>query len=138
MTATDTTLEYHFCGYRVDARQRKLFNSSGESVGLTSRAFDTLLVLLEKQGETLAKSQIMELVWPNSIVEENNLNQAIYCLRKALGDTRDENNFILTVPGRGYCFVAPVEACSLPEQSATPVAPATGAFYGNITPGILY
>lgn len=129
MKANDAISEYRFSGFRLDARQRKLFNPEGEPAVLSSRAFDTLLVLVENRGETLSKSQIMQTVWPNAVVEENNLNQAISSLRKALGDSKSENNFILTVPGRGYCFVAPVEASvpPLPGASAATALPESAA-----------
>jgi DNA-binding winged helix-turn-helix (wHTH) protein/TolB-like protein len=117
MTANEVMIEYRFHGYRLDTRQRKLFNPEGEVLPLSSRAFDSLLILLEHHGETLSKSQLMQAVWPNAVVEENNLNQAISTLRKALGDNKGDNNFILTVPGRGYCFVAPVEVV-LPTPAA--------------------
>jgi DNA-binding winged helix-turn-helix (wHTH) protein/TolB-like protein len=113
MASNEIITEYRFNGYRLDARQRKLLNPEGAVITLSSRAFDALLVLLEHHGETLSKSQLMQAVWPNAVVEENNLNQAISSLRKALGDTKSDNNFILTVPGRGYCFVAPVEVVAL-------------------------
>ncbi len=127
MAANDVVVEYRFYGYRLDAKQRKLFKPEGEVLALSSRAFDSLLVLLEHHGETLSKSQIMQAVWPNAVVEENNLNQAISILRKALGDYRGENNFILTVPGRGYCFVAPVEVITQHASGAeSPTADSTG------------
>lgn len=113
MTANEALVEYRFNGYRLDVRQRKLFKPEGDMLPLSSRAFDALLVLLEHHGETLTKAQLMQAVWPNAVVEENNLNQAISSLRKVFGDTKAASNFILTVPGRGYCFVAPVEVVPL-------------------------
>lgn len=123
MTANEVMVEYRFYGFRLDARQRKLFKPEGGTLALSSRAFDALLVLVEHHGETLSKSQLMQAVWPNAVVEENNLNQAISSLRKALGDSRGDNNFILTVPGRGYCFIAPVEVLPLPVPGAALSAP---------------
>lgn len=118
MAALDGMVEYRFFGYRLDTRQRKLFKPDGQVAALSSRAFDALLVLLEHHGETLSKSQIMQAVWPNAVVEENNLNQAISILRKAFGDNKADSNFIVTVPGRGYCFVAPVELVPLAAPGA--------------------
>ncbi len=123
MAANDVMVDYRFHGYRLDARQRKLFKPEGEVVTLSSRAFDALLVLLQHHGETLSKSQIMQAVWPNAVVEENNLNQAISSLRKALGDSKGDNLFIQTVPGRGYCFVAPVEVAT--RSGAGDILPAS-------------
>lgn len=105
----DTSAEYQFAGYRVDTRQRRLYNPDGDILNLSSRAFDTLLALLERHGDVLSKAALMSVVWPNVVVEENNLNQAISSLRKALGDTKNESRFILTIPGRGYSFIAPLE-----------------------------
>lgn len=113
----EAVLEYRFQGFRLDARQRRVTDPDDRPVNLSSRAFDTLLTLLRHRGETLSKSELMQQVWPNVIVEENNLNQAISSLRKALGDSRNETRFVLTVPGRGYCFIAPVEV--IVEASGT-------------------
>ncbi|MEY4640032.1 MAG: hypothetical protein RLZZ227_26 [Pseudomonadota bacterium] len=134
MRAPDAVSEYRFSSHRLDARQRKLFNPAGEAISLSSRAFDTLLVLLAHHGETLSKSRIMQTVWPNAVVEENNLNQAISTLRKALGDTKSENNFILTVPGRGYCFVAPVEVLSWPQPGPAAAPEALADEQGAVEP----
>ena len=132
MTANDVMIEYRFSGFRLDVWQRKLFKAGGETVTLSSRAMDALLVLVEHRGETLSKSQLMQAVWPNVVVEENNLNQAISSLRKALGDTKNENNFILTVPLRGYCFVAPVEVLRLPTQG-TPAPEAADVPFDTVS-----
>ena len=75
---------------------------------LNSKAFDTLLLLVSNAGETVAKETLLEAVWPGVAVEENNLNQAVSALRKALGDTASPRRFIITVPNRGYRFVRPV------------------------------
>jgi TolB-like protein/DNA-binding winged helix-turn-helix (wHTH) protein len=129
--AADVSLEYRFSGLRLDVRQRRLFNAKGAVINLSSRAFETLLVLLQHHGATLSKAQLMAAVWPNVVVEENNLNQAIYTLRRALGDTRTENNFIRTVPGRGYCFVAPVavvrRSAAAGSDAAQPAVPTDDA-----------
>ncbi len=88
-------------------------------VALTPKALDTLLYLIEHRGKVVTKEALLEAVWPDSQVEENNLNQNISALRRALGGPRSENRFIVTVPGRGFNFVASV---STPAQPA-----ATGA-----------
>ncbi len=77
-------------------------------VPLTSKVFDTLLYMLEHHDAVLEKERIMEAVWPDSIVEENNLAQAISKLRQVFGETPGSHNYIVTVPGRGYRFVAEV------------------------------
>jgi len=77
-------------------------------VPLTSKVFDTLLYMLEHHDAVLEKERIMAAVWPDSIVEENNLAQAISKLRQVFGETPGSHNYIVTVPGRGYRFVAEV------------------------------
>lgn len=99
---------YEFGGFTVDVGGRRLLAHDGRVVRLNPRAFDTLLCLIENRGELLSKTMLMKAVWPDHIVEENNLNQAIMSLRKALGDTRNDPRFILTEAGRGYRFVAEV------------------------------
>ncbi len=100
---------------------------------LTSKAFETLLVFVQHRGQLLDKDTLMKAVWPNVVVEENNLNQSISALRRVLGDSRDEHHFIVTVPGRGYRFVSDVRVItddSMPASDSandveTPAAPAS-------------
>lgn len=93
---------YSFDIFRVDLVERLLFKEDRE-VPLTPKVFDTLLVLLENSSHVLTKQELMQKVWPDSFVEENNLAQNISVLRKALGE-----QFIQTVPKRGYRFVGEV------------------------------
>jgi pimeloyl-ACP methyl ester carboxylesterase/DNA-binding winged helix-turn-helix (wHTH) protein len=99
---------YVFGTFRVDAIERTLFGEKGV-VPLTPKAFDTLLVLIENSGHVLSKEELMEKVWPDSFVEENNLAQNISALRKALGGEGGGQKIIETVPKRGYRFVANVK-----------------------------
>lgn len=98
---------YDFGDFRIDTRRRLLLRA-GENVPLTPKVFDTLLLLITHQGQVLDKQHIMGAIWPDTVVEENNLNQNISTLRRIFGETRGENRFIATVPGRGYCFTAEV------------------------------
>lgn len=98
---------YEFGEFRVEAAKRVLLHN-GEPVPLTPKVFDTLLHLVERQGILLEKEGLMRAIWPDTVVEENNLSQNIAALRRALQDRRGENRYILTVPGRGYRFVADV------------------------------
>lgn len=100
---------YIFDGFRVDAHERLLFKDNLE-VQLTPKVFDTLLVLLENSSHVLTKKELMQQVWPDSFVEENNLAQNISILRKALGETKEGEHYIQTVPKRGYRFVGDVRA----------------------------
>jgi pimeloyl-ACP methyl ester carboxylesterase/DNA-binding winged helix-turn-helix (wHTH) protein len=98
---------YLFDGFRVDVSERLLFRENRE-VPLTPKVFDTLLVLLENSSHVLTKKELMQQVWPDSFVEENNLAQNISILRKALGEGKEGEQYIQTVPKRGYRFVADV------------------------------
>jgi TolB-like protein/DNA-binding winged helix-turn-helix (wHTH) protein/Tfp pilus assembly protein PilF len=114
---------YAFGGFSLDATQRLLFGADGEPVPLTARAFDTLLFLVEHPNQLIDKQTLMKAVWPNVIVEENNLNQNILIARRALNEAPSEHRFIVTVPGRGFRFVAPVRRLSSIPQPDAPVAP---------------
>lgn len=100
---------FAFGGFRLDAARRMLFDASGEAVPLTSRALDTLAYFVEHPQQLLDKATLLAAIWPHTIVEDNNLNQCIWALRRALGESPGEHRFIVTVPGRGYRFVAAVE-----------------------------
>ena len=99
---------YDFAPYRLDPVKRVLLKN-GVPVQLTPKAFDTLLTLVEEREHLIQKDVIINRVWPASFVEEGNLTVTISMLRKALGENRGENRYIVTVPGKGYRFVAPVQ-----------------------------
>ncbi|HVE57183.1 MAG TPA: winged helix-turn-helix domain-containing protein [Pyrinomonadaceae bacterium] len=99
---------YKFDSFCLDPKQRKLL-SENKVVQLSSRAFEMLLLLVQKQGEVVEKSEILDKVWSDSFVEESNLVVHISALRRVLGETRGERKFIETVSGRGYSFVFPIE-----------------------------
>lgn len=88
-----------------------------EPVPLTPKAFDTLLVLVQGRDRTVTKEQLLKQVWSETVVEENNLTQAISRLRKALGETLDDHRYIVTVPGHGYRFVAPVQEVGIERET---------------------
>ncbi|MFL6210420.1 MAG: winged helix-turn-helix domain-containing tetratricopeptide repeat protein [Pyrinomonadaceae bacterium] len=102
---------YEFGPFRLDTANRLLMHD-GEVVPLKQKAVETLLVLVEGRGEVLAKEALMQRLWPDSFVEEANLTQNIYMLRKALGT----GDYIETVPRRGYRFAAEVREWA--EESA--------------------
>lgn len=79
---------------------------AGEPVSLSSKAFDILLVLVENRGSVMSKGDLLDAVWRDQFVEENNLTVHIAALRKALGEKKGDNRYIVTVPGEGYKFVA--------------------------------
>jgi DNA-binding winged helix-turn-helix (wHTH) protein len=98
---------YEFGDFHLDAAKRLLWRE-GVPVPLTPRVFETLLYMVEHHDTVLDKERLMEAVWPDSIVEENNLTQNISTLRRVFGETPDSHHYIVTVPGRGYRFVADV------------------------------
>ncbi len=89
----------------------------GQPVAVTPKAFETLLVLVRRSREVVTKEELLSTVWPDSFVEEANLSQNIFMLRKALGDTLEERAYIVTLPGRGYRFAAPVRTVTEGSES---------------------
>lgn len=125
---------YEFGNYRLDMSKRLLLGRSsglGEAspawrpVSLPPKAFDTLVYLVEHGGAVLAKDELMRALWPDTVVEENNLNQNVSLLRRVLGEDSREHRYIATVPGRGYQFVANV-------RMAANAAEPTGAAEASI------
>jgi TolB-like protein/DNA-binding winged helix-turn-helix (wHTH) protein/Tfp pilus assembly protein PilF len=98
-----------FGAFRVDPEQRLLLRDQ-QPISLSPKAFDLLLVLVEHSGQVVLKDDLMKCLWPDTFVEESNLGQHIFQLRKALGDRSQESSYIVTVPGRGYRFGQPVRA----------------------------
>src|SRR5213592_518661 len=99
---------YEFGDFRLDTAKRLLQRLDGTTVPLTPRVFETLLYMVEHHDTVLDKERLMAAVWPDSIVEENNLSQNISTLRRIFGETPGSHSYIVTVPGRGYRFVAEV------------------------------
>ena len=123
MTLHDRTggSAYAFGDFRIEPARRLLLHK-GEPAPLAPKAFETLLALVRRHGELVKKDELMRAVWPDAVVEENNLNQHIAALRRALQDSRGTNRLILTVPGRGFRFVADVDEVDplpLPSTSRT-------------------
>ena len=104
---------YQFGPFCLDRVKRRLARE-GELVKLNPKAFETLLVLVEQRGKTIEKDELLNKVWRDTVVEENNLNQSITALRKSLGDSREKSEYIATVPGVGYRFVAEVRVVEAP------------------------
>lgn len=115
---------YEFKGFRLEAAQRRLLYN-GQPVPLKPKILDLLLLLVQMRGRLVEKDELMKEIWPNTIVEENNITVSMSILRKTLGDGRDGRQFIETVPGRGYRFVAPVTVISA-EQTTPQEAPVSG------------
>jgi predicted ATPase/DNA-binding winged helix-turn-helix (wHTH) protein len=106
--------------------EQRLLLEGDRQVRLGSRAFDILVFFVERAGEVVGKDELIARAWPKSLVEEANLKIQVAALRRALGDGQDGRRYVVTVPGRGYNFVAPVRR---EEQARAPlptVAPAGG------------
>ena len=100
---------YEFEEFRLEAKSQRLFRrETGELVPLTPKAVELLLFFVRHAGRILSKEELLDAVWKNSFVEESNLSQTIFVLRKTLGENTKNPRFILTVPNRGYRFIAPV------------------------------
>jgi len=129
---------YEFGSFRLDPERRVLLSASGEPVPLTPKNLETLLALIENRGRVLEKDELIERLWPDSVVEENNLTQNISTLRKALGERPNEQRYIKTIPGRGYRFVAEVreltEEMESPQKSSEVMSPepTVGSVIGKV------
>src|SRR3954451_16625648 len=96
-----------FGPFRVLAAQLLLLEGD-RPVRLGSRAFDLLAALVERAGEVVGKEELIARAWPQTFVEESNLRIQISALRRALGEGQDGHRYLVSVPGRGYNFVAPI------------------------------
>jgi predicted ATPase/DNA-binding winged helix-turn-helix (wHTH) protein len=103
----ETKDELSFGPFRLLVGER-LLTKAGTAVDLGARTLDLLIALISSPNEVVSKKNLMSRVWPDVIVEEGSLRFHMNGLRKALGDGRDGARYIATLPGRGYCFVAPV------------------------------
>src|SRR6185436_5943692 len=116
--STRKTSCYEFDEFHVDTARRILLRA-GQPLALTPRLFDTLLYFVEHCDRVISKEELMQAIWPDAFVEENNLNQSVSAIRRALGERRGENRYIITVPGRGYRFASPVRSMGLDEEPGT-------------------
>src|SRR6185503_113898 len=98
---------YDFGKFRCNPGEQLLL-CEGKPVPLPPKTFEILVALIQNSGRLVTKEQLMRMVWPDSFVEEANLSVNISALRRVLGETSDGQQFIETVPKRGYRFIAPV------------------------------
>jgi len=111
---------YEFGPFRLDLSNRLLLRD-GEVVPLKKKAYEMLLVLVENNGQVLEKEELMRRLWPDTYVEESNLTHYIYTLRRVLGDEKDNPQFIVTIPGRGYRFTDQVRKHQESDQEDEPM-----------------
>jgi len=125
---------YEFGGYLLDTHRRRLIQlSPRQPISLPPRVFDTLAYLIERAGELIDKTTLLDAIWPDSVAEENSLNQNISLLRRALAERPTEHRFIITVPGRGYRFVASVRKVARPEEASAPATSVAVLPFVNLT-----
>ena len=111
---------YRFGPFQLDVRERRLSRGT-DIIPLRLKVFDTLCVLVENAGRLVTKDELLAAVWPDTTVEENNLNHNVSVLRRALGEKATGQQYIETVPRMGYRFVAPVETAEreIPAPAAS-------------------
>jgi DNA-binding winged helix-turn-helix (wHTH) protein len=105
---------YEFDSFRIDPEERVL-SQSGTPIPLNPKAFEILVVLVQHSERVVLKDDLMKQLWPDSFVEEANLTQNIFMLRKALGESGRSHRYIVTIPGRGYRFATRVTEVSESE-----------------------
>jgi predicted ATPase/DNA-binding winged helix-turn-helix (wHTH) protein len=117
-----------FGPFRVARSLRRVFEGA-EPIRLGGRAFDILLALVDRPGQTLSNEELISLAWPETAVDSANLRVQVRALRRALGDGHAGARYIVNVPLRGYCFVAPVsrDAAALPSREVISDAEAADA-----------
>jgi pimeloyl-ACP methyl ester carboxylesterase/DNA-binding winged helix-turn-helix (wHTH) protein len=122
----DTTARgaYRFGPFQLDTRERRLSRGC-DVIPLRLKVFDTLRVLVENAGRLVTKQELLDTIWPETTVEENNLNHNVSVLRKALGEKATGQHYIETVPRVGYRFAATVEPAEPRAQSAVASAEKT-------------
>src|ERR1700726_3710488 len=117
---------YTFGRFSLDSRKRTL-SRADSLVPLTPKAFDVLLFLAQNPNRLVTKEELLQAVWGDTFVEEGNLTQYIYHLRKALGDNSEDARLIVTIARKGYQFTADVtvvEAADPARQAAVQVSTA--------------
>ena len=122
---------YEFKGFRLEVAQRRLLYE-GQPVSLKPKVFDLLLYLVEMRGQLVVKEELMKEIWPDTIVEENNLTVSMSNLRKTLGDNPGNPQFIETVPRRGYRFLSEVIEVSSELSATEEVRPTETTFQDSL------
>lgn len=126
---------FSFGSFHLDIRRRLLLRN-GTPVPLGSRAIDILCELVAARGELLTKNDLMARVWPNTVVEENNLQVHISALRKALGEQVDGRSWLQTVPGQGYRFAGALDGDFSQRSLAPAPVPSQDVFFCRTHDGV--
>jgi TolB-like protein/DNA-binding winged helix-turn-helix (wHTH) protein len=116
---------YEFGPFRLDGDKRLLLRDA-EPVALAPKAFETLLALIERRHQLMTKDELLQRIWGDTVIEESGLTRNVSILRKTLGEKPDDHQYIVTVPGQGYRFVADVRETAgdagVPEDDVLAVA----------------
>lgn len=120
MTRAAGPAVYEFGGFRLEP-QRRLLSRDGAPVVVSDKAFDALIYLVEHAGQMVTRDDLIKVLWPDTVVEENSLYVAISMLRRALGDEAGATRLIATIAGRGYQFVADVRVVEANNEPQVPV-----------------
>jgi DNA-binding winged helix-turn-helix (wHTH) protein/tetratricopeptide (TPR) repeat protein len=115
VTTSLASRAYEFNGFRLEKSRRLLIDAAGRPVELPTKGYDTLVYFLDHPGTIISRATLLEAVWPRTIVDENNLSQAIAALRRVLGEQS-----ILTVPRQGYQFVLDVRRAEVGTHGSEP------------------
>ena len=118
MLRVPTSGKWEFDSFTL-LQEMRVLSCGGAPVPLMSKAFDTLVLLVENRDRVVTKDELLRTIWPDVIVEEGNLTQQVFLIRKALGDTAQQPRYIATVPGHGYRFTGRVKE-TLPDLSNPP------------------
>lgn len=124
--AQSETAVFAFDGFRLDVVKRLVYGEDGRPLPLKAKAFETLLYLVRNSGKVVERDELLSAIWPDTVVEENNLTQHISALRRSLGEKPDDHRYIATIPGRGYKFVAKVSRQGVEAGDDQPVRDAHG------------
>ncbi len=119
-TGSTNNSTFEFEDYVLRPSERLLLRN-GTPVPLKAKVFETLLNLVQNHGRILSKEDLMKLIWTDRFVEESNLSQYIFILRRILGENPQDHRFIVTIPGHGYRFVAKVN--EVPERGSGSLHP---------------
>jgi DNA-binding winged helix-turn-helix (wHTH) protein/tetratricopeptide (TPR) repeat protein len=117
---------YEFDCFCLNVAEHTL-RRQGKLIPLPPKVFDLLLILIQNNGREILKQELMQLLWPDSHVEESNLTQSVFLLRKSLGQSRTQNPLVVTIPGRGYRFTgklkvqSPISRSGLPQVKTDPI-----------------
>src|SRR5437870_764737 len=102
-----TPVVARFGPFRLDTTKRVLLRD-GEPVALTPKAFDALVLLVERRDSVVSKQELLAALWPDTAVEDGTLSQHVFMVRRALSDSGSKARYVATIPRRGYRFIAPV------------------------------